>query len=146
MRNGARQSGVDGDFGMAYMKQDSKGKRLSKSSPRTRSDTVMSTSSSIDSPTSPLSSPDGRSRHGSYDGGIPTLFTYQSESKSPHNSIFARGGRVLKRQGSKFSLLTLSEDRSEEPVRFSLARPETFRNRSKSASRQSMPMMQFPNI
>lgn len=138
MRNGFRQSGCDGtDLGTAYVKQESKGRRLSKAGPRSRSDTVTSTSS-VESPPSSLSSPKNASRHTSlnYDDDIPTTFSYQYESRSS-KSLFARGGRVLKRQGSKFSLLTVTEDRSEEPFKFSLAKPETFKPRSKSSSRQS---------
>lgn len=138
LRNGFRQSGSEGtDLGMAYVKQESKGRRLSKAGPRSRSDTVTSTSS-VESTPSPLSSPKNASRHNSlnYDDDISTTLSYQYESKAS-KSLFSRGGRVLKRQGSKFSLLTVTEDRSEEPFKFSLANRETFKPRSKSTPRQS---------
>ena len=139
VRNGFRQSTSEGtEFGMAYMKQESKGRRLSKAGPRSRSDTVTSNTSSVESPPSSLSSPKKGSRHNSlnHDDETPVAFSIQYESRAS-KSLFSRGGRVLKRQGSKFSLLTLTEDRSEEPLGFSVAKPENIKTRSKSISRQS---------
>lgn len=95
-----------------------RGKRLSKAT-RSRSNTMTSTSSSFESPASSTSSNGVSSRNTSQEiHESPPHIEHQSEQQSSTaKSLLSRGGRMLKRQTSKFGLLTLNEERPEDGSR-----------------------------
>ncbi|WEW56490.1 hypothetical protein PRK78_001935 [Emydomyces testavorans] len=83
---------------------------------RSRSNTSNSTSS-YQSPASSMTSIDGSSRRSSQDGRALSSF-FLPEKESLAKSLFSRGSRILKRQGSKASLVAHSSfDQEEEMVR-----------------------------
>lgn len=113
--------------------KDAKGRRLSKAGSRSRSNTLTSTTSSFDSPEASISSGESQGRPFSHEDYVPVAAP-SHEQRPNAKSFFARGGRMLKRQGSKFSLLTLSEETSDTSDKTWIEKADPFRGRSKSAS------------
>lgn len=75
------------------------------SSGRTRSNTSTSTLSSVQSPTTSMTSTDISSRRSSQDGHTVNPIGLPSDKhEKPAKSIFSRSSRILRRQGSKFSI------------------------------------------
>ena len=95
----------------SHTRNQSRGERLSKVRTRSRSNTATSTNSSHESPESLVASVDDRTRPMTRDDLSPVS---SNEQKLTAKSLLARGGRMLKRSGSKFNLLTLNEDHAQE--------------------------------
>ncbi|PGH18203.1 hypothetical protein AJ79_00540 [Helicocarpus griseus UAMH5409] len=91
-------------------------KRLSVFTGRSRSNTATSSSSSYKSPASSMTSVDGLSQRSSQDGrnlAQTSAPIDKEDSVAVAKSLLSRGSRMLKRQGSKFSIsstLTLDEE------------------------------------
>ncbi|KAK2749858.1 hypothetical protein FQN57_005273 [Myotisia sp. PD_48] len=89
-------------------------KRLSVFGLRSRSNTGTSSSSSYNSPASSLTSAEPSSQRSSQDDrNLSSFMNFQDKEESLAKSLFSRGSRMLRRQGSKFSLsasLTLEEE------------------------------------
>ncbi|EEP79306.1 predicted protein [Uncinocarpus reesii 1704] len=92
-------------------------KRFSVFRNRSRSNTATSTSSSYQSPASSMTSIDASSRRSSQDGRSLSSFFSPAEKESLTKSLLSRGSRILKRQGSKASLVSLVLEQEEEMVK-----------------------------
>ncbi|EER27432.1 hypothetical protein CPC735_027680 [Coccidioides posadasii C735 delta SOWgp] len=91
-------------------------KRLSVFKNRSRSNTTNSTSSSYQSPASSMTSIDASSRRSSQDGRTLSSFFLPGEKEGLARSLISRGSRILKRQGSKTSLLAQQTIEPEEDM------------------------------
>jgi len=127
-------------------------KRLSVfGSGRSRTNTGMLGSSSYQSPATSITSVDMPSRRPSEDGRVPQLPLppptppptsgfYASENVA--KSLLSRGTRILRRQGSKFSLtssVTLDEIDQNEKERYKVEVSELFHRGQKTRTKSSMP-------
>ncbi|KAL1959030.1 hypothetical protein VTO42DRAFT_3271 [Malbranchea cinnamomea] len=91
-------------------------KRLSVFGSRSRSNTTTSTTSSYKSPASSMTSASSSHRSSQESRGPASFVVSHEKHESRARSLFVRGSRILKRQGSKFSIaanLTLEEEEDE---------------------------------
>ncbi|KAG2412681.1 hypothetical protein HFD88_010238 [Aspergillus terreus] len=116
-------------------------KRLSVFSGRSRSNTTNSTSSSRRSPASSMTSADAASipssQH-SHEDRAPSATGFRSErQESMTKSLFTRGSRILRRQGSKFNIVATVDEADEgerEKPRFEVTDIFTRHHRSRQSS------------
>ncbi|KAB8232150.1 uncharacterized protein BDW43DRAFT_127214 [Aspergillus alliaceus] len=89
-------------------------KRLSVFSSRSRSNTTTSTTSSRRSPASSMTSVDAASLPSSQDERTGSAAGVRSErQESMTKSLFSRGSRILRRQGSKFNIVATLDEEDE---------------------------------
>ncbi|KAF7592618.1 hypothetical protein BBP40_012707 [Aspergillus hancockii] len=89
-------------------------KRLSVFSGRSRSNTTTSTTSSRRSPASSMTSVDATSLPSSHDERTSSAAGVRSErQESMTKSLFSRGSRILRRQGSKFNIVATLDEEDE---------------------------------
>ena len=123
-------------------------KRLSVFGGRSRSNTATSATSSYQSPATSMTSTDISSRRSSQDGRVPLnpAIPFHERPDSVAKSLLSRGSRILRRQGSKFSLassLTLDEDEENERERYKVEVAELFQRGQKARSKSNTPSSEF---
>ncbi|KAB8254034.1 hypothetical protein BDV32DRAFT_22000 [Aspergillus pseudonomiae] len=88
-------------------------KRLSVFSGRSRSNTTTSTTSSRRSPASSMTSMDAASLPSSQDERTSSAGVRSERQESMTKSLFSRGSRILRRQGSKFNIVATLDEEDE---------------------------------
>ncbi|KAE8413446.1 hypothetical protein BDV36DRAFT_35779 [Aspergillus pseudocaelatus] len=88
-------------------------KRLSVFSSRSRSNTTTSTTSSRRSPASSMTSMDAASLPSSQDERTNPTGVRSERQESMTKSLFSRGSRILRRQGSKFNIVATLDEEDE---------------------------------
>ena len=88
-------------------------KRLSVFSGRSRSNTTTSTTSSRRSPASSMTSMDAASLPSSQDERTYSAGVRSERQESMTKSLFSRGSRILRRQGSKFNIVATLDEEDE---------------------------------
>ncbi|KAE8382112.1 hypothetical protein BDV26DRAFT_254392 [Aspergillus bertholletiae] len=88
-------------------------KRLSVFSGRSRSNTTTSTTSSRRSPASSMTSMDAASLPSSQDERTNSAGFRSERQESMTKSLFSRGSRILRRQGSKFNIVATLDEEDE---------------------------------
>lgn len=105
-------------------------RRLSVFSGRSRSNTTTSTASSFRSPASSMTSIDTMAMQ---DDRTAAAGMRPDRPESVTKSLFSRGSRILRRQGSKFSIsATLDEEDESERENSRFEMPEVFSRNTKS--------------
>lgn len=116
-------------------------KRLSVFSGRSRSNTTTSTSSSRRSPASSMTSADAASLPSQEERTGPGAGARTERHESMTKSLFNRGSRILRRQGSKFNIAATLDE--EDEVEREKSRFEVF-GRHKSRQSDARKSTQFP--